>query len=66
MERGLIDMDAIVILILSIVFVTLSKPEVKSIESDIAYEVLQRPTKLNEDFYDDPNAFRRIVNELGF
>ena len=59
-------MDAIVILILSIVFVTLSKPEVKSIESDITYEVLQRPTKLNEDFYDDPNAFRRIVNELGF
>lgn len=62
-------MDLIVILVIALVF-CLRNNEAETQEEQILeqydYEVLKRETKLNPQFYDDANAFRRIVNELGF
>ena len=60
-------MDAIFIIICALVFcLSKNKGPARIDDSGISYEVLEREVKLNEDFYDDANAFRRIINELGF
>lgn len=61
-------MDAVVIIGIALAFTVkgmfFSKPEVSS--ADIIPEDTTRTTKLNDTLYDDPNAFSRIINMLGF
>ena len=62
-------MDLIVILVFALIL-CLSNKEIVTEEEQILkefdYTVIKQETKLNESFYDDPNAFRRIIDELGF
>ena len=63
-------MDGLLFIIMAIVFVILdSKATVDdssvSVEETV-YETSTRVTKLNEEFYDDPQAFSKIINALGF
>lgn len=62
-------MDLIFILILGLIL-CLSNKETKTEEEVILeefdYTVMKRETRLNPQFYDDPKAFRRMIDELGF
>ena len=62
-------MDGLIFIIIAIVVIVLDGRNTvgdgKVVES--AYEVTEsRVTKLNESFYDNPNAFCTIINALGF
>lgn len=62
-------MDGLIFIIIAIVTVVLDSRNTvdDSKGAEPAYEVAEtRVTKLNEDFYDDPNAFSVIINALGF
>lgn len=62
-------MDGLIFIIIAIVTVVLdSRGTVgdSKVEEE-AYETVEtRSTKLNESFYDDPQAFSTIINALGF
>ena len=61
-------MDAIVIigiaLVLTVKNVFFSKQEVSSVAFE--KEDVTRTTKLNDSFYEDPNAFYVVANMLGY
>ena len=72
-------MDGLVFMILTLVLTVLSlnkKEEVntnalsteiqESDCSELSKENVERVSKLNDSFYEDPNAFSRIINMLGF
>ena len=62
-------MDLIVILTVGLILCLLNHSaitEEEQILEEYDYTVIERETKLNPLFYDDPKAFRRIVDELGF
>lgn len=63
-------MDGLLFIIMAIAFVILdSKSAVDDSSVDVedaVYETGTRVTKLNEEFYDDPQAFSAIINALGF
>ena len=60
-------MDLVIILAVSLVLCLMNHEEAPDPEMDCYdYTVMDRETKLNETFYDDPTAFRRMVDELGF
>ena len=62
-------MEALFIIPLAIIFSTMrrtSKENSKMAEDTSGWEVLDRPTKLNPEFYTDYKAFRRLTHELGF
>lgn len=61
-------MDGLLFIIIAIVFVVLDNRTTESDESVVVEEVYDttRTTKLNEDFYDNPNAFSKIINALGY
>lgn len=62
-------MDGLIFIIIAIVVVVLdgrSTVDDGKVEES-AYEVTEsRVTKLNESFYDDPNAFSTLIKALGF
>lgn len=63
-------MDAIVFIFVALLWtLRLEKPqsnsEIKTVK-DYAPEDTTRVTKLNEDFYEDPDAFMEIAHALGF
>lgn len=62
-------MDAFLFLILAMVvaFMEMQKPEVKkTVVNETTVEDTNRVAKLNDSFYEDPNAFSEIINALGF
>lgn len=62
-------MDLICILVLGLVLCFRNdnvETEEEVILDSFDYTVMKRDTKLNPQFYDDPNAFGRIIHELGF
>lgn len=62
-------MDAFLFLILAVVvaFMEMQKPEVKkTVVNETAVEDTNRVAKLNDSFYEEPNAFSEIINALGF
>ena len=62
-------MDLIFILAFGLILCLIGKEtqtEEEKILDEFDYTIIERETKLNPQFYDDPNAFRRIINELGF
>ena len=62
-------MDLIFVLVLALVLCLRNTEEVteeEEILEQFDYHVMKRETKLNDTFFDDPKAFRRLVDELGF
>lgn len=63
-------MDGLIFIIMAIAFVILdSKTAVddsSTVSEEPVYEQSTRVTKLNEEFYDDSQAFSTIINALGF
>lgn len=62
-------MDALFILPIALIFCLMRRTSGESLkmeEDNVGWEVLDRPTKLNPEFYTDYNAFRRLTHELGF
>ena len=63
-------MDAIIFIIVALIWtLRLEQPkaneEIKSVK-DYAPEDTTRVTKLNDAFYEDPDAFMEIAHALGF
>lgn len=60
-------MDGLLFIIIAIVIVVLdSKSTVDDNPLEETGYTESRVTKLNESFYDDPNAFSKLINALGF
>lgn len=60
-------MDALIIIVVAFVLCLQNgKESAAEIETAMIKSEAPIETMLNPDFYDDPNAFMRIANELGF
>ena len=61
-------MDGLIFIIIATVFAVLDSKMTESDDTEVVEEVYDstRTTKLNEEFYDNPNAFSKIINALGF
>lgn len=63
-------MDAVIFIVLAIVFVFMDmKHEPVTIDDEVTESLTEdnkRVAKLNDAYYDDPNAFSIIINALGF
>lgn len=62
-------MDAVIFGIFAVVMTVLAlngPDEKQSTAKDIIAEDTTRTTKLNDSFYEDPNAFTEICSALGF
>ena len=60
-------MDALIIIVAAFILcIRNGKESADEIEISMIKQEAPLETKLNPDFYDDPNAFMRIANELGF
>lgn len=64
-------MDAIVFIILALVLTLRPKPveatqRVSGNDITVSAEDTTREAKLNDSYYEDPNAFSEMINELGF
>ncbi len=63
-------MDALLFMILALVMAIKVSNETEEVPVDIIAETvdqdIERVAKLNESFYEDPNAFCEIINALGF
>lgn len=61
-------MDAVIVIGIAMIFtvknVFFGTPEVS--DAALIKEDTTRVTKLNDTFYDDPNAFCTIINMLGY
>lgn len=64
MDGLLIIIGAFILTIRSIKYGTVE--EADSHFAELAVGDTMREAKLNESFYEDPNAFSRIINRLGF
>lgn len=63
-------MDGLIFIIIAIVFVALdgrAPAQDEEVNNEPEYESVEtRVTKVNENYYDDPNAFSKIINALGY
>lgn len=61
-------MDAVLFITLAVVlvFMQYNKPEETDEFDKIKSEDITREARLNESYYEDPNAFCEIANALGF
>lgn len=63
-------MDGLIFIIIAIVFVALdgrAPAQNEEVNNEPEYESVEtRVTKVNENYYDDPNAFSKIINALGY